>query len=298
MMSFSNKFVCTVKVNGKILRENQNTVTLPFGAEYSLVLKNLNSRRAMVKVSVDGQDATENTRLILPPNGSIDLERFIRNGNLSSGNRFKFIERTAGIEAHRGIKADDGLIRAEFWAEREYIQQPVTTTYPQWLPRGRRSGDWDRRSRPPMRSSPTASAGTPARRGFVGGQSAGSPSLDSVDEGLDPGEPCRGGIICPSAFTANMSSAPMMDMQKMAALNETGITVPGSQSNQQFVCASGFELESTSSVIVLQLRGDVNGIYVAAPITVDHKPECSICGKKNSVSSKFCAECGAATSII
>jgi hypothetical protein len=38
-----------------------------------------------------------------------------------------------------------------------------------------------------------------------------------------------------------------------------GITVPGGISNQQFTLASRFPLEPTSSVIVLKLRGDVDG---------------------------------------
>ena len=121
-MMYTNRFVCSVKVNGKILREQSSLVTLPFGSEYTILLKNLNSRRAMVKVSVDGQDATEGTRLIIAPNATLELERFIKNGNFSRGNRFKFIERTAGIEAHRGIKADDGLIRCEFWSEKEVAE--------------------------------------------------------------------------------------------------------------------------------------------------------------------------------
>jgi hypothetical protein len=58
-MMYSNRFVCSVKVNGKILREQSGTVTLPFGCEYEILLKNLNSRRAMVSVSVDGKDATD-----------------------------------------------------------------------------------------------------------------------------------------------------------------------------------------------------------------------------------------------
>src|ERR1700721_1628098 len=107
-MMYSNKFVASLKVGGKILREQSGVVALPFGAEYGILLKNLNSRRAQVKVTVDGQDATEGTKLILPANGSINLERFIKNGNLKTGNKFKFIERTSKIEDHRGIKEDDG----------------------------------------------------------------------------------------------------------------------------------------------------------------------------------------------
>src|SRR5271170_1075953 len=118
MVYSPNKVVACVKVDGKILREDKNVVTLPFGSEYSVFVKNLNPTRIKVKVSVDGTDATEGTWLVVDPNSDLDLERFIRAGNMDSGNRFKSIERTAEVEAHRGIKADDGLIRIEYQVEK------------------------------------------------------------------------------------------------------------------------------------------------------------------------------------
>ena len=50
-MMYSNRFIASIRVNGKILRENQGTVSLPFGAEYEILLKNMNSRRAMARVT-------------------------------------------------------------------------------------------------------------------------------------------------------------------------------------------------------------------------------------------------------
>ena len=102
MNVFQDKIVTAIKVGGKVLRENGDTVTLPFGGEYSILVKNLNSVRTQVTISVDGTDAAG--KLVIGPNSSMELERFIRNGNLATGNRFKFIERTAEVEAHRGIK--------------------------------------------------------------------------------------------------------------------------------------------------------------------------------------------------
>src|SRR5271155_2070100 len=118
MVYSPNKRVACVKVDGKILREDKNVVTLPFGSEYSIFVKNLNAGRIKVKVSIDGTDATEGTWLVVDPDSNLDLERFIRAGNMDKGNRFKFIERSAEVEAHRGIKADDGLIRIEYQVEK------------------------------------------------------------------------------------------------------------------------------------------------------------------------------------
>src|ERR1700676_1587045 len=105
-MTYRKNFVCAIKVNGKVLRESSDRVELPFGSEYGVLLKNLDSVRMQARISIDGKEATG--WLIIGPNQSIDVERFVE--DLDRGNRFKFIERTERIEEHRGIKAEDGLV--------------------------------------------------------------------------------------------------------------------------------------------------------------------------------------------
>jgi len=52
---YSNKLAVAIKSAGKVLREfNKDEVYLPFGKEYSIFIKNMNSHRALVKVTVDG----------------------------------------------------------------------------------------------------------------------------------------------------------------------------------------------------------------------------------------------------
>lgn len=113
---YHNKLVASLKANGKILREFKDTVYIPFGSEYSFLLKNLHTKRALVTVYIDGEDMTPGG-LVLNAGQEIDLERSIKNGNLKEGNRFKFIERTGSIEQHRGIKLEDGLVRIEYQFE-------------------------------------------------------------------------------------------------------------------------------------------------------------------------------------
>src|SRR5579864_7262156 len=100
-MTHKRNFVIAIKVGGKVLRESGSEVELPFGSEYSLLMKNLDTVRVQAKVEIDGDDVSG--WLVLQPNSSLELERFIRNGNLERGNRFKFIERTEAVEAGRGI---------------------------------------------------------------------------------------------------------------------------------------------------------------------------------------------------
>lgn len=126
-MVYRKQFALAIKHEGKILREDGEKVYLPFGSEYKIVLKNLNSSKAQVKVFIDGEDVT-NGALIVNPNTSIDLERFIGK-DLNKGNRFKFIERSERIEDYRGIRIDDGLVRIEYQFERimlpQYINSPI-----------------------------------------------------------------------------------------------------------------------------------------------------------------------------
>ena len=94
---YSLNFAAAIKVDGKILREFGDAVYLPFGSEYEIRLKNLNTSRSKVTIEIDGETVTGGG-LILNSLETVDLERFIRNGNLTEGNRFKFIERTNKIE--------------------------------------------------------------------------------------------------------------------------------------------------------------------------------------------------------
>src|ERR1700694_5050998 len=117
-MVYQEKFVVAIKHNGKILRETKDLVKLPFGSEFSILVKNLNSRRAKFTLHIDGTDVLDGTEIIVNANSEVEMKRFVRNGNMNEGNAFKFIERTQSIEdGPRGIKAEDGIIRIEFWFE-------------------------------------------------------------------------------------------------------------------------------------------------------------------------------------
>ena len=126
-MMYHQKFVAVVKVNGKVLRELDDVVTLPFQSEYSLLLKNLDSRTAAVNISIDGNDVLYGSSLIIKPNEEIELLGNLHGSRVT--NRFKFIQKTSKIQDHRGDKIDDGIIRIEFAYEKPNLNQSSGYTY-------------------------------------------------------------------------------------------------------------------------------------------------------------------------
>ena len=58
-MMYQSKLVASLKANGKILREFKDTVYIPFGSEYSFLIKNLHTQRAVVNIFIDGEEVVE-----------------------------------------------------------------------------------------------------------------------------------------------------------------------------------------------------------------------------------------------
>lgn len=123
-MVYNQKFVVIVKSGNKVLREKGDTVYIPFGEEYSIVLKNLNSVKAVAKITVDGEDTLDGNGIIVPANSTVELEGFMKGKKVT--NKFKFIEKTDQIAAYRGNKIGDGLVRVSFKFE---VPLPIVT-YP------------------------------------------------------------------------------------------------------------------------------------------------------------------------
>jgi len=275
-MMYSNKLVASLKANGKILREFKDTVYIPFGSEYSFLLKNLHTSRAVVNIFIDGDNIVEGG-LVLDPGREVDLERYIKNGNLTEGNRFKFIERTAVIEdGPRGVKLEDGLIRIEFQFEKPYVP-------PQW----NNKSSWI-----------SASGSTTLASYNVNGAMRG---VDFSKNGAIMAQAASASVDKYCADNGIMNTSEVHDgaatMDWMPA-NDVGITVPGSKSTQKFQSVTMGTMEIEKHSMVIKLLGETpDNKPVLKPVTVERKPECVTCGKKNKVHSKFCTECGTALEI-
>ena len=276
-MMYNQKLVASIKVKGKILREFKDTVYIPFASEYSILLKNLNTVRAVVNVFVDGENAVPGG-LVVDPGQSVDLERWIKNGNLTEGNRFKFIERTAKIEeGPRGIKEEDGLIRVEYQFE---IPRPVINVTQTNL--------WSQFPGVTDRFTITASGASY------------STNVNGVMRGVDFSK--NGESMIASASAAINQVAPqsneLHDGMATCDWNEVGITVPGSKSTQGFQHTTVGALDPTVHNIVLKIVGDLgHNKPVTKPVTVKTKQKCDTCGSVNRAHSKFCVECGTALEI-
>lgn len=286
---YSNKFVVCIKANGKVLRETKDLVHLPFGSEFSVLVKNLNSRRAKFTLHIDGTDVLDGTEIIVDANSEVEMKRFIRNGNMNEGNAFKFIERTAAIEdGPRGIKMDDGVVRVQFTFEQE--APIVTTTYHQniYYPYGR--DYWDR----PYTLNQTYNSITTSNA--IGSNSA-VPRSVKMKSAIAKGADASFEATCTSAtFTA--SDAGGGAVAQSLPVNDVGITVPGSKVEQKFHTVYGFKPEAQSHVIILRLAGTVGEVEVVAPVTVKAKQKCVTCGHVNKANAKFCSDCGTSLTLL
>lgn len=298
---YSEKLAFAVKHNGRVLREHGDTVHLPFGSEYSLLIKNKNSLRALVRVEIDGTDVTGGVQLIVPANGSIDLERFIENGNFDRGHKFKFIERTKKIEdGPRGIQVEDGLIRVEFEFERQAPKVEYETIKRTYI-----DDYWTRHRWYPYWNGPyygtltstagsgelLCSANSAAAKGVADDLSearayATSASFSASGDGM-------ASVTSDSfAIPQNAAAESVFLNQASQTVNDVGITVKGSESDQKFEAGAWFATDGQKHVMVMKLLGRVGEAPVEQPITVKTKVECPTCGTLNKHGTKFCGECG------
>jgi len=117
-MMFQNGFVMAVKGQSKkVLREINGQVFLPFHSEYSLLLKNNNMQRCVCSVSIDGTDVLGGHEIIIDSHGSIDLERFMIDGDLNRGQKFKFVP-LCDSRVQDPSSGENGIIEVKFWPEK------------------------------------------------------------------------------------------------------------------------------------------------------------------------------------
>jgi len=309
-----SKFVAVITCNGKILRDFKNDednyqVKLPFGSEYGIRLKNLNTTRCAFTVYIDGEDVLDGSRIILDPNESHDLEGFMSDNAVK--NKFKFIEKTKKISEYRGDKIDDGMIRIEYQFEKKPAVIEKKPIIEPWRPPFRPHIDpWDKTR---ITWTEWTCSNSDDRPDQIKCSGISQDSFDNDSLGDEPtakgfydssgheGSPMRSMGFSNSANNVNLSNTNGMQTNSVRRLtsqpepeNEDGITVKGSQTNIQYKTGWLGEMEEAKHVMVLTLSGykEEGKKKVAKAVTVKEKVTCPTCGTKNKSSNKFCSECG------
>ena len=120
---YANGFVVAIKNDsGQVLRESSDQeVFLPFGSEYTILLKNKNDRKAVAEIQIDGTNALGDRRIIIPAYGEAKVERFCIDGDLSAGRKLKFVSAESG-EVQDPTSGENGIVQVKFWLEKPQPQ--------------------------------------------------------------------------------------------------------------------------------------------------------------------------------
>lgn len=259
-MMYKDRFIAVIKHNNNILREVDDVVRLPFGSEYSILLKNLESRQAVVNVSVNGEDVLDGNSIIVESNSNFELKGFMKHMSLT--NRFKFIRKTKEIAGYRGDLLDDGIVRVEFRFEKKKVTKIIEER---------------RITRPCCICHCSPCTCCDYTRTWVNGSSDVLYCCNSSDT-------FKG--LCNMTYTSSFSD------DNSAPLDDEGLTVKGSEINQNFVYGTTDDLEESSSVIILRLKGTkTGGKKIKKALTVKSKVSCPTCGRKSKSGVKFCSNC-------
>lgn len=324
-MMYQSKMAFAIKSKGKVLREFKDTVYIPFGTEYSILLKNQHTTRAVVNVFIDGVNQTPGG-LVVDALGECELERSLLNGSLTAGNRFKFIERTGAVEQHRGVQLEDGLVKIEYQFE-SIAQIRTPSVFQDHYYNGLKVGSgynsldvpghWLSASGSQVNSYNSSIATTNVTLGGAGGGGSHATNSTGVNGVYNVGGIARSADMSRGEFTGTVASAAVnqylkdnnikpkfsgevhdgcatMDM----GFNDAGITVSGSRSNQRFSTTYMGAMDSEKFSMVIRLLGETpDNKPVVKPVTVKAKPKCVTCGRQNKATAKFCVECGTALEI-
>lgn len=317
-MMYSNQLVCSIKVNGKILREKiqdgNSSVFIPFGSEYSLIFKNLSGRNAVVHAEIDGRDINAAKQgFYLQAGRTIELEGFEK--NYKTERHFKFIQKTSEISDFRGDRIDDGMIRITWQFEKEIPEIVKKTIVHEHI---HHNHHWPWHSyyhfgcncpfcspyhggivyRGGMYGGSIGSSQLGSNTGENIGNYTATNSIDLKSENINACLRSDGGRETIQSLFNKCSDGEkglLMAAGEMNAFNDNGITVEGSKSNQSFGQANPSQLEENVHSMVIILKGcKADQTQVTQPLTVHSKIQCSSCGRKWKGNIEFCPKCGTA----
>lgn len=263
---YKNNFVLTILHNNQPLREmKQREVYLPFESEYSLLLENRNNRRAAVNIKIDGTDVFSGDDMILDAYQSVPLERFVVDGNLNRGNRFRFVRAGDSRVSDPG-NLENGLIEVEFWLEKSLQRWTTTTDTSTWT------------------HIPYTYTGSGTANRIRSSMGTTDPAFDSRTSINDSSEQTTYSANVPQMSSDSNTISHHLFLPD--GVTDAGATVEGSTSHQRFQNAWFGEKDYPSTTMKLWLRG------LDKPFTTKTKLYCVQCGKHLKPSFKYCSNCG------
>lgn len=299
-MMYSDKLVCSVKSNNKILREKHQdgnaTIYIPFGSEYSLLLKNLAGQNAVVNIQIDGKEVSKDG-IYMKAGSSGEIKGFI-DGYIAD-RAFKFIQKTQEISDFRGDKIDDGMIRVT-WQFEKHLPEVKDVYYNYKYDVAKRQyfycfkcGCWHYDYECPCPGLRLPRSFCTPQYVTITCSNIGSYAGDETQSKSTPRD------VTHTAYNSNQSS-PLIDdacnFIKSAEVNsDEGITVEGSKVGQSFNYAHARELESNIHSLVLILKGYTDDKKrVNKPILAHDKKQCPSCGRRFKGNKEFCSQDGTA----
>jgi hypothetical protein len=284
-MMYQEKMIVVVKVNGRILREfnndsSESSVLLPFNSEYSIFVKNMESRPARLKVWIDGEDVLSGNAIIIPAGKEHELHGFMNSGGKVT-NSFKFIQKTDKIVDYRGDRIDDGILRIEWqFKKQQPIKVDIHETHHHWdhvhyYPKPYWNPWW---SYPHWTWS-----------GPVYGSSSGNV------KGLSGDVQVFNCVNSTTSFKDDLSTPTCnIDVPMASPAPDEGITVHGEALDQQYHTGYIGAIEPNKHVMIIRLRGTskVAGERIVTPVEVRTKIQCPTCGVVAKSGTKYCSNCG------
>lgn len=302
-MMYNNKLVCSVKVNGKILREKildgNSVVSIPFSSEYSLIFKNLSGRNAVIHTEIDGKDINAAKQgFYLQAGKTMEIEGFEK--DYKTERKFKFIQKTSETSDFRGDKIDDGMVRVTYQFEREIqeiVKKTIVYEHIEHIHEHHHIlGCHCFRCQPywyyyypphyintiiPTYENPHITYGN-VSSAEINNTLKSKISLETKNN-------------IQNCSNESYSSEPKINLIKNSENLLDGITVEGSKSNQSFGYASTRELEENVHSMIILLKGyKEDKTCVIKPVTVDTKKQCPSCGRHYKSNFEYCMKDGTA----
>ena len=258
---YSKNFVVSIKdKDGKILREAKGgTVYLPFNSEYSIYLKNNHDRRALASIMIDGTDVLNGEKIVVNARSSVTLERFLIDGDISSGKKFLFVEETDS-RVQDPTNSQNGGIVVRFYLEKNSPIPINKYTYTSWDTQGTTDNQYHALRR----------------------LNKDTDSINTYGAVIPP----TGSSFCSTSFSLHDSMIGCHLDSIHDSQMKKGATVEGSTSNQRFARINDLQVEDNFTEIRMQILPVRNVTYNSSNVF------CAFCGEKNEVRFNFCTKCG------